>query len=265
MPSWSTSRSRTHRQGFTLVEILVVVPIVILVVAVLVGFLVTLTGDALVSRERAESAYTTQDALNQIEQDIRLAWDFRETMTPPSPQGINNATGSFNNTASQLLLVQHATSNRPTSSDRKLIYYANSPNTCSENYEFNDTLETWVIYFLDGSDLRRRTVVNPSGSLCLSGSETVWQKNSCKVSTYSYARCEASDQIVATDVSQFNIKYYTRAKDTSEASKPWYTPPTTATVELRVSKSVAGSLIAHEGTVRASRTSFNIGSGTPHF
>lgn len=262
MPSWSTSSDR--ERGFTLVEILVVVPIVILVVAVLIGFLVTLTGDALVSRERAEIVYSSQDALNQIEQDIRLTKSFRSSSGAlPSPQGSNsnfNGTAAFTSSNNHLVMEQYATTNQPTYSNRDLVYYEGEPNPCGPQQQYNDTLETMVIYFVDNGDLRRRTIVEPDGNLC---GGAIWQKNSCKVSAYSYARCDVADTILATDVSQFTIQYYTRA-DLSIPPAIIDDSVMTADVTLTITKTVAGENVSHTAVMRADKLNFGVGVGSPH-
>ena len=78
------SYSKTASQpGFTLVEMLVVAPIVILVVGGIVALLIALVGDVLIARERNSMAYNTQDALNLIEQDVRLSSNIQATTGTP--------------------------------------------------------------------------------------------------------------------------------------------------------------------------------------
>jgi type II secretory pathway pseudopilin PulG len=63
----------TSSKGFTLVEVLVVIPIVILVIATIVGAMTLLSGDALVANQRIRLTESVQSALSAIEQDVRMS------------------------------------------------------------------------------------------------------------------------------------------------------------------------------------------------
>lgn len=251
--------SETKRPGFTLVEILVVVPIVILVIAVLIGFLVTLTGDALMSRERSSMVYTTQDALHQIERDIRISTGFLSTTgSLPSPQGSNQATAAFSSPSTQLILRQYATIGSPYDSDRKLAYYANEPNPCGSYHEYNNVASVMVIYFVDNGDLRKRTINQvPNNSVCDGGSllplsTQLWQINSCKAAVDT-GTCQTYDSILATDVDNFSISYYILPSSSIAVGSSQVPAATTARVSLDISKEVANQDIEHGASIRATR------------
>ena len=65
--------ARRQERGFTVVEMLVVIPIIVVVVGVLVAALVGLLSSIVISNQRGSLTYTMEDALDQIEQDVRLA------------------------------------------------------------------------------------------------------------------------------------------------------------------------------------------------
>ena len=65
--------ARRQERGFTVVEMLVVIPIIVVVVGVLVAALVGLLSSIVISNQRGALTYSMEDALDQIEQDVRLA------------------------------------------------------------------------------------------------------------------------------------------------------------------------------------------------
>lgn len=253
MPSSSNKLSR--RLGFTLVEIMVVVPIVILVIGVLVVFLVTLTGDALMARERSSVAYTTQDALNRIEQDIRISTNFLPTSgTMISPQGSNGGTAAFSSPSSQLIIQQYATNGNSFYDARNLVYYSNRPNSCGGDYQYNEVMKVMIVYFVDDGDLRRRTISTPETATCDGGFTSVGraQYNSCKVTRYVNDRCRVQDDVLASNVTDFSITYYTAANTTVPVSSI-ESGTASALVNLTISKNAAGETIENSGAVRVTK------------
>lgn len=242
-----------EQRGFTIVELLIVTPMVILVVALMIGYSVSLTGDALVSRERTNTTFVAQNALNRIEQDVRLSYLLYATSgTLTSPQGSNNGftgTSAFANPASYLVLGQYATSTSPNSRDRALIYYANRPNACGANQEYNESMKIMVIYYLDGTTLKRRTVLPSYVSSDICG--TPWQRNSCKTGLSTSDQCRATDEVIAEDVSSLSFAYYNAASDTDTIDEPTE-ETTTVLATMTVSKSVAGRTASSTNVIRVS-------------
>lgn len=252
------------QSGFTLIEMLVVAPLVLIVIAGLVSAMVAMIGDSLVASSRADAAYNIQDTLSQIEQDSRVATSFMGTFSYlQSPQGRNGATSPFSYSSNNdLILTQQATSSSPYSTDRQLIYYANQPADCGGDTSGNRTLFNRVVYFLltnsDGSkSLWRRTILNPWNRNATPDGNTVcstpWQRSSCPVgSTVSNtpgATCQSIDQKMLDNVTSFVPTFYTSSG--SITSDP--TQANTVGVSITVSKNVSGSTISQTSVVRASR------------
>ncbi len=252
MPSIQSSPPRAR--GFTIIELLIVSPLVILIVAVMVGFAVSLTGDALIARERVNATYTAQGALDRIEQDVRLSTRLLATSgTLPTPQGSNSGfagTSAFASPANYLVLEQYATTQNPYGATRSLVYYANQPNACGSAAEKdNETVYTKIIYYRDGQTLKRRVIV-PTGTFC----GTPWQRNSCKTGLDTGNQCRAADEIVAENVSALSFAYYTNPGDASAITSP---SDTTRTVlaTITVSQSIAGRSATATSIMRASTIS----------
>ena len=216
---------------------LVVAPLVILIATIIIGLIVTLTGDALLSRERVVVTYEAQTALESIERDIHIGDQFLATSgTLPSPQGSNagyTGTAAFASPSQQLIIQQYATTANPAEPDRTIVTYANQPNPCDSGGQYNTPVRTKIIYYRDGDTIKRRTIVPQ-----LTASETcgsIWQRNSCTNGLDLTNQCRAKDEKVAQNISSFGIGYLNKASETTLYGAP--TPNHTA---VRVLLSASG-------------------------
>lgn len=75
-----TSPTKTSA-GFTLVEVVIVAPLVILIIGALIAMAVTLTGASMRTTARGQLQYDVLSALDQIEQDIKLSTHVVEAST----------------------------------------------------------------------------------------------------------------------------------------------------------------------------------------
>lgn len=254
--------------GFTLVEMLVVAPIAILSIGIIVSVTISMVGDAIISQTRAATAYTTQDALDRIEKDIRLSSAFLSTFSAVQPGQGKNATPtsmsdttgfstSSNTTSDTLILNSPATTSDPYDSGRTLVYYTNQPNACgTPGTNLNRPLTVRVVYFLRTQNsvttLWRRTVVPLWNTNATADANTVcnapWQRDSCPI--ISGADCKANDEKMIDNVTAFTLTYYTTSGTTTTNSRL----ATNVKVLLKTSQSVAGSTVTQTNTLRATRT-----------
>lgn len=253
---------RAARSGFTLVEMLVIAPLVLIVIAGLVSAMVAMIGDSLVANSRVSTAYSLQDTLNQIEQDTRVTTNFMDNFSYlSSPQGRNGSTGAFSYTSNEdLILTQQATTSSPYNTTRDLIYYADQPAACgSGDMSGNRALADRVIYFLNTSTktLWRRTIVNPWNLNSTHDGNTVcgtpWQRDSCPqgstISNTPSSTCQSVDQKMLDNVTDFTPTFY-------DSSNNVVTDPTQAVnvkVSITVQQSVSGSSLTQTSVMRATR------------
>lgn len=251
------------RHGFTLVEVLIVSPAVILVVALIVGFMVGMTTDALVARERNALIHTTQTALDQIEQDVRLATKISSTTGALiAPQGSDSSTAAFNSGSSVLVLEQYATSRHPSNPQRSLLFHRNQPNPCGALQSRNTPLRHMAVYFVRDSTLFKRTIVTfadnqvcgptANGSAITTESSDVWQRNSCTTAAAS-GRCLTTDTIIARNVSSVQFQYYA---DNSFAATQ--ASPTDSTMSVRTTINTARQIAGSTGTFSGSAVATRI-------
>ena len=170
-------------KGFTIVELLVVAPIVLLTISILIGVIINVTGDTIATRSQNLLSYNVQDSLNRIEQDVYRTTNFLSvnSISISSPQGYNNDTTAFKNVGTNglmLILSLPATNKNPLTNDYRPIYLSNSPYTCaSSDVSKNNQMMINIVYFVKDSTLWRRTLM-PS-NYASAGCETPYQKPSC--------------------------------------------------------------------------------------
>lgn len=239
---------------------LVVAPLAVLVIATIVGFMVSLVGNVLTSSARAQTQYDTQDALNQIEQDAYYSTGFMSSYTPLTPQGKDNNTAPFTSASGDIIFNQPATDKIPSDPARQIVYYANQTEPCNGQVQSNTPLFTKAIYYLKNYSLYRRVIVPPNnqntgGSINLQSTcAAPWQRNSCVSINYSSnARCVSNDAKLLDNVSAITITYYNKSSPGTSISDP--TLADSIKVSITATKSVGGETITNTLDMAASRSS----------
>lgn len=278
-------------RGFTLIEMVIIAPIVILSIGAFIVLIVNMTGEVMSSRGSNALAYELQDTLNRIEQDVKLSSTFLAqnsiSFSAANPQG-KGAVGSVDNfvnvTSSgekSLILASIATNSNPVSDGVGSIYLKDMPNNCSDPllYKKNKPLVINIIYFIDNkgdSDpsndtLYRRTVMptNYATADDLCGG-TVWQQPSCQAG-YSSSFCKTEDVklLEGVAVGDLSISYYTSASSSSPnvtASSAYSSVSSreqalsgiqTVEVSISAKRKVAGRDISRTGSLRVTRLDAN--------
>lgn len=262
--------NKQNYSGFTLVELLIITPMVLLIIASFVVVIVSLTGDALANREQLVQARDTQDALDRIEQDIRLSNRFlaENRVVLTSPQGVNNDTTKFVNvsatTGTALILQSLATDKNPIDNTRNLVFLTNSPNACnSPLVTSNSPSYVNIVYFVKNNMLYRRvlTTYNPSPVPCV----TPWQQSTCAAGQVNGTSCKSEDTILAKDVASISIDYFTTPTSTTPIADASSAATTVAVrdaalvtasslrASITLTKSASGRDVTYSGAARVSK------------
>jgi len=265
----SSSTRTTNSRGFTLIEILIIAPIVIIAISGFVAVMISLVGKTMLTRDQSLMAYNINDGLGRIEEDVRLSAKFLTTTgSLPSPQGKNNDTTAFTNGSNTLILNALATDSNPRTYDRWLMYYDNQPNPCGSTETFNKIFTIKIIYFVDSNGtLWRRTYVPPwnlnndppdtpnpdANTICTASSAYYpWQRNSCAIGQTS-SQCQTQDEKIMDNVSSLNVKYYTNPGDTSDLGSSSASSAGTVEVTITGAKTTAGQSFTSSGSLRATK------------
>ena len=275
---------KNSKAGFTLVEMMIIAPIVILVIGTIVYSIVQLTGDAIAARSSAILIGTVQTALDRIEADTELSGAFlaKNNMTLSTPQGYNNGVQNFTSVSdngSMLILNTFVTDSNPATPSRGLVYLANQPYSCTDDkLAQNQVMTMNTVYFTKVdpatqlNELWRRTLaVYNYGTKDCAG-VTPWQRPSCSPGTTG-SLCTTQDDKLVSGVTDFSVQYYNLASDTTEAVNSQ--SPVDATrqtaldsvtavkITLKASVTSAGREIVQQGVVRVSRAGTLVKYATP--
>jgi type II secretory pathway component PulJ len=256
--------SRINRQsahaGFTLVEVLIIAPVVILAITGFVALMVAMTSDVLITRDNNTMTFETQDTLDRIEQDVHLSTQFLVTSgTFTAPQGSDSnftGTAAFSNTNS-LILGGLTTDKNPADSTRDVVYYAGQPNVCGSQQSYNRVFLQKIMYFVKDGSLWRRAVLPNYNTNATLDDDTVcsvpWQRNTCSPGYSPATRCQTNDTEVMKNVSSFSIKYFSDPKSTTEIGSANALAATTIEATINGSKTTAGRTITSAGSMRATK------------
>lgn len=268
--------SNHNKFGFTLVEMLIVAPIVILMIGIFISSIVAMTGDVLSTRSATTLSYNVQDALDRIEQDVKASGGYlsKNNVVIKSPQGFDNGSADFLNVNSDtsigdmLILNSYATTSNPAGSSQNTMYMSGQPYACdSTQLSLNTPVTYNIVYFVKNNSLWRR-VLMPSNYETVGCNGTSvglpWQQPSC-LPTITGTMCVAEDVklVDGVDAEDFQVSYLTDSGSTTEntiASDPAQSDTTrqaalktTAAVSITITASdtAAGRPVTHTGTMRA--------------
>jgi len=222
-----------HSNGFTVTELLIVAPIVVLVIGTFIAAIVNMTGDVLVSRSQNSLIYNINDTLSRIEQDIKLSSSFLPSTSagtngipPTAPQGADNSTNldfkNINTTGSVLILKSVATIDNPLSSTRNLVYLKGSKSCSDSGIDQAEAMPVDVIYFVKNGTLWKRTVM-PSGydtggcNAITKAAATPWQLPTCAPGL-SGTICKTQDTKLVDGIADntgFIVNYYSSPSSTT--------------------------------------------------
>lgn len=237
----------SRAQGFTLVELLVIAPIAILVIAGFIVLMMSIVGNVMVTHDENRAMHDTSQALNTIEQDTRLSTQFlTATTSVTSPQGTGNnfaGTGNFTNASNTLILQTLATNKNPRDTTRQLVYYANQPDPCASLTSQSHIFAITLVYFIKDGSLWRRTLVPPNNLTSPANSTTTcsapWQLNSCSPGQTA-SICASEDVLLVRNVSSMNIQYLSTPSSTTPLSTAEAPNATAIKLTLTTQKKTAG-------------------------
>ncbi len=195
---------KINSNGFTLVELLVVAPIVMIVVIGLMSFLFNLYGQLTQQGVQLSLQVEAQSIVFSMQDDVFFASAFVNTKNENLIDSYAPSGGWNYSTTPQTLIISYpATTQNHRIATRQLVHINELGCTPPETLEENSLLYNNVIYFLEGSNLYKRILTAPS-SLATCG--TSYQRQSCPEANATSA-CPA-DRLLTSKVESFNIEYY---------------------------------------------------------
>lgn len=286
------------KRGFTIVELVVIAPIVILAIGAFIAVAIQMSSEVLASRAQSTLVYNVHDALEKIQTDVQRATAFLAensvSVTTTTKQGRNNTGVTGNNDTTSfvnvgpngdtLILALWATTANPRTTSSEISYLVNSPNPCGVAQTQNDPLVYNVVYFVRTvggvSSLWKRTLM-PSNyatascnaiSLNAPAVAAPWQRPSCAPGYTTGAFCLTEDEKLVDGVPPegFNLHYYSSANSFSEITGAVSTANSVSTrnslladadtvsVSINASETVAGREVSHDASIRATRWDYGL-------
>lgn len=194
-----------NEKGFTLIEILVIAPVLILVVMITMSFLFTQFGQLTEQGALLNLKTEAQTATFSMQDDLTYASSFLNTMNPNledtyAPNGGWTANTAPNKT---LLISTVALTKNRRHSDRSPVYINTLGCTPDDVKQQNEELQNNIIYFTNGTNLYKRTITAPS-SMSICG--TSYQTQSCPEAN-SGPSCRA-DRLITDKLDNIQYTYY---------------------------------------------------------
>ncbi|MDD3035766.1 MAG: SUMF1/EgtB/PvdO family nonheme iron enzyme [Candidatus Saccharimonadaceae bacterium] len=255
--------------GFTIVEMVVIIPLIIVLVGVFITTIIGMTGDVLGNRASNVLSYDIQSALDRISNDVTRSGAFlsANNIGVSSPQVFDDDDTGFTNVGANgtmLILNEYTTTQDPLNSSREPVYVSYKPYSCSSEYvSENQTLMVNIVYFVKDNALWRR-VIAPSNYISL-GCSTPYQQPTCGAPGVSGTLCKTEDIKVIDDVEAggFSVEYYPNPNSDSKdnvADDPSKTDSerqtalsgnNTVKVTLNVARTVAGREFSQTSSIRS--------------
>jgi len=270
----NTSLTENRSAGFTLIEVGIIVPILIVMVLVIFDALFLMIRASSVEGGRISLAYDKQTAISNIEADAVLASLYLPAKDgtypdPYAPSGGWSYKGDGTN--SRVLITRmYSTNLNPLDVNRAPAFINDSDpdfsSACDGSRLYQkDVLEHNVIYFVKNNILYKRKVVDATSPLCGTGQ---YQKLSCPSQADLTAQglgtrntsCKADDEILARDVSSFTVQYYGSKSSTTPldvyqtgADPDLVTTAVDVEVSLTITRKVSGESISSTSKLRMSK------------
>ena len=239
--------STNKQRGFTLIEIAIIAPLMILVAISIVAVLIGLVSATVGPNARSIQMQQEEKAFDIIEGDINNSTGFLSTL----PANFTDANSSnYANPPSGTTVLRIATFDQITnpndSSGTKVVPAFKGGSPCNNTTDLGASNITPIvaIYFVRDNTLFRRTLTdNTNPATC----GTKLAKQTCQ------SGCASDDlQLVIGDsVSEFGVTYYTGITGNTTTTDP--TAAQSAQIRITSSINAGGDSFSYTATLRAAR------------
>lgn len=201
--------SASVSRGVTLIEITIVIVIMPVIVTSFVFVLSSTLHNAHETAARAEYQSSLALAVDRLEHDIRLATAFNSNIGAPFSDSYQPVSGwNYSGTGPDnrvLILSLPATTVRDGAATRTTVYEDSPAYNCTTELRNNPVLTYRAVYFVEDTTLYKRFLTDTSTATCA----PQIQKQTCPAADIASwpSSCEARDEVIATNVSQFSVDY----------------------------------------------------------
>lgn len=247
--------------AFTVVEIVVGLTISTLILLGVLSLVIALINSGTRSIEVSKQSNEVQTGIGLIRDDLKLTNNFLVTSsitdTPPSGTAWNfRGSGATNRV---LILKTLATSGYKTDTNRQPVYLQTGDCPIGNAPAYNN-----IVYFVRNATLYRRIIVTPPAANLYCAGQNNAQIRTCisPGATSEPANCREKDVIIANDVTNFNVIYYTNPSDATPSGTVFDTGTvqaqldnlSTVQVTITTQKIIDGQDNEYSAKIRATRS-----------
>ncbi len=194
---------KLNQKGFTLVEILVITPVVMLTVILMTSYLFNQYGQLTQQGAQLNLQVEAQNIVFSMQDDVYFADSFNTGINSGLVDTYQPSGGWKYNTTPQTLILSSPALTANRRSDTRKPVYINTLGCDPSVLTDNSVLYNNVIYFVSGTNLYKRTLTAPSS---MSTCGTSYYKQRCPAANAS-SSCPA-DILVTDKLNTFTITYY---------------------------------------------------------
>lgn len=205
--------------GFTIVELVTTIVISGIMLSIFYTAIFSTFKDSAIANKEIRATTDIKRAFSVLSEDTVLTSQFRisvpavyQDVYGPHRLGTSGAqawsyVGDSANSR-VLILENYATTQNSGGSNRRPVYINSASFNCTTTITSQPKLTYIAIFFVYQQTLYKRTLIDTSKSLCSGLAQ--YQLRTCPPDLYSSwnALCQARDEILATNVSKFQVSYY---------------------------------------------------------
>lgn len=204
---------KSSQSGFTLIEVLVISPVLIFTIVITLSYLFNLYGQLTQQASQLNLQSDAQTILFSIQDDLTYAREFSTAKYPSLSDAYAPSGGwtSQNTNPARVIILVPATTASHRSPDRQTVYLNEvgcTPDVDLETMQSNSLAFHNIIYFVNGSNLYKRTL-SPSTGTAMCG--TPYLRQSCPAANAT-STCPA-DKLISSQVNAFTATYYDSANN----------------------------------------------------
>ncbi len=193
---------KNRQEGFTLIEVLIISPVVMLTIILVMSFLFNLFGQLTQQGSQIDLNVEAQNIAFSMQDDIFYANAFGSGLNSGLVDSYQPSGGWKHNTTPVTLIISTPALTENRRSDTRQPVYINTEG-CTTNLDQNAPLYNNVIYFASGTNLYKRIVTAPS-TMATCG--TSFFPQSCPTG-HTTPTCQ-EDRLVTTKLNNFVLTYY---------------------------------------------------------
>lgn len=220
-------QQRLRQDGFTLMEVLIMSPIVFITVVVIAGYLFNQYGQLTQQGSSINLQVEAQNITFSMQDDIFFAKNFSDTtnnnLTDPYQP---NGGWTYNSSPATLIINTPAITASHRDPNRQPVYINTLGCSPQATLEQNDELYNNIIYFVSNNNLYKRILTAPSGMATCGNSH---QRQTCPAANASQA-CPA-DRLLTDKLDSLSLTYYDTNNNT--VTSPLQAEKVKVTVNLK--------------------------------